>query len=59
MIRIKSLVTEWDVVDGNTYIVNTKCESSFGNSTGLFIIDDKGEPWFLNNTQYEVIDEPV
>lgn len=56
--RVKSLVTEWDVVEGNTYIVSTKFEGDYGNPTGLFIIDDKGEPWFLDNIQYEVVDEP-
>jgi len=56
--KIKSLITEQDVVEGNTYIVSTKFEGAYGNSTGLFIIDDKGEPWFLDNAQYEVVDEP-
>jgi len=57
--RIKSLITEWDVVEGNTYLVSTKMEDSYGSPTGLFITDDKGEPWFLDNTKYEVVDEPV
>lgn len=55
--RVRSLVTEWDVTEGKVYNVADVNLSDDGVMLGVDVIDGRDDNWFLTIHEYEVVEE--